>query len=168
MRQTGSREIDRSRRRRPTALLALDDSAVGACSYRSYPPDNRPWESGLPARVSARAGLSGSRAGDTQQGQDPGVMTGLLDGRRTRHHRPVPRARGRTPPAGRDRAVRFGGARTQLHQADPPARWRPPPKWPRSHRDSGAGIPERSARRAATAGQLRGAGRLGRATCRRC
>lgn len=69
---------------------------------------------GLPARVSARAGLSGSRAGDTQQGQDPGVMTALLDGRRTRHHRQVPRARGRTPPAGRDRAFRFGGARTQL------------------------------------------------------
>lgn len=42
------------------------------------------------------------------------VMTALLNGRRARHHRRVPRARGRTPPEGRGRAFRFGGARTRL------------------------------------------------------
>jgi hypothetical protein len=36
------------------------------------------------------------------------------------------------------------------------------------HRDSGAGTPARCARRAATAGRVRVAGRLGQATCRLC
>ena len=42
------------------------------------------------------------------------VMTALLNGRRARRHRQVPRARGRTPRAGRGRVFRFGGARTRL------------------------------------------------------
>ena len=44
----------------------------------------------------------------------PLVMPALLNGRRAWHHRQVPRARGRTPPAGRGRAFRFGGAGTRL------------------------------------------------------
>jgi hypothetical protein len=59
----------------------LDDSAVGACSYAAtgpIRPTNRPWESGVPARVSARAGLSVSWAGDAQQGQGPGGVAGVV------------------------------------------------------------------------------------------
>jgi alkanesulfonate monooxygenase SsuD/methylene tetrahydromethanopterin reductase-like flavin-dependent oxidoreductase (luciferase family) len=41
-------------------------------------------------------------------------LSALLNGRRARRHRRVPRARRRTSPAGRGRAFRFGGARTRL------------------------------------------------------
>jgi hypothetical protein len=52
--------------------------------------------------------LSGSTTGPSQ------VTTALLDGRRARHRRQLSRTRGRTPPAGRGRAFRFGGPRTRL------------------------------------------------------
>src|SRR5215211_1638889 len=65
---------------KPDIPLVLDDSAVGASSYAAtgpIRPTNRPWESGVPARVSARAGLSVSWAGDAQQGQSPGGVAGV-------------------------------------------------------------------------------------------
>jgi len=64
-----------------------------------------------------REGKSRTTVGGTHDDvlpADARVMTALVDGRRPRHHRPVPHARGRTPPAGRGRAFRFAGARTQL------------------------------------------------------
>jgi hypothetical protein len=51
-------------------------------------------------------------ASPAKSSSHPRVMTALLDGRRARRHRHVPRARGRTRPAGRGRAFRFEGART--------------------------------------------------------
>jgi hypothetical protein len=70
-------DLDAPPRRAGGIRAASSIAASRSSAYRSHRPTNRPWESGIPTRVWARAGWSVSLAGDALAAAGPGGVAGV-------------------------------------------------------------------------------------------